>query len=144
MKEIIITALETIITATIPLLVAYLVLFLRTKAAQVKSQTQSDKAKSYIDEVTNAVATAVTATSQTYVDALKKNGVFGKEAQAEALQKAKDTALSLLSPAAASFIYEVYGDINDYLTVKIEETVRMQKISVGTVLTGIGVIDSAE
>lgn len=144
MKEILLTTLETIITAVIPVLVAYLVVFLNAKAQQAKTQTQSDKVKSYIDEVTNAVTTAVTATSQTYVDALKKNGAFTKDAQTEALNKARETAISLLSPAAANFIYEVYGDINEYLTVKIEETVRDQKVSVGTIMTGIGVLESTE
>lgn len=85
------------------------------------------EAKHYIDEVTAAVTTAVTATSQTYVDALKNKNMFTKEAQAEALTKAKNTAIAIISPAAAEFINEVYGDLETYLTAKIEEAVRVQK-----------------
>lgn len=53
--------------------------------------------------------------------------MFTKEAQAEALTKAKNTAIAIISPAAAEFINEVYGDLETYLTAKIEEAVRVQK-----------------
>lgn len=144
MKEALTTTLEVVVTTVIPLLAMFLIIFLKKKSAQVSAQTENEIAKAYIEEITNAVTTAVTATSQTYVDSLKKGGVFDKEAQLAALQKSKDTALAILSPAAAEFIARVYGDINTYLTAKIEETVRTQKTSIGTLLPAVGVIETAE
>lgn len=127
MKEFIFTLLQAILSAAIPILVGYLVKFLNAKASQATEKVNSDLADKYINEVTNAVTTAVIATSQTYVDALKKDNAFTKEAQSEALNMAIETALSILSPAAQQFISEVYGDLMVYLTAKIEETVRVQK-----------------
>ncbi len=142
MKEFMFTLLQGILSVAIPLATAYLVTFLKKKSAQVQAQTENEKAQQYIGEIANAVTTAVTATSQTYVDALKANNAFTKEAQLEALSKAKDTALSILSPAAAQFIVEVYGDLNTYLTAKIEETVRVQKTETAVLLPGV--LDTTE
>lgn len=142
MKEFVFTLLQAVLSVAIPVATAYLVSFLKKKSAQAQSQIENDTAKHYLDEITNAVTTAVSATSQTYVDALKKDNAFTKEAQLEALNKAKDTALSILSPAAAQFVSEVYGDLNSFLVAKIEEAVRVQKTSAGVLLPGI--LDTTE
>ena len=137
MKEFVFTLLQAVLSVAIPVATAYLVSFLKKKSAQAQTQIENDTAKHYLDEITNAVTTAVSATSQTYVDTLKKDNAFTKEAQLEALNKAKDTALSILSPAAAQFVSEVYGDLNSFLVAKIEEAVRVQKTSAGVLLPGI-------
>ena len=142
MKEFMFTLLQGILSVAIPLATAYLVAFLKKKSAQVQAQTENERAQYYLGEITAAVTTAVTATSQTYVDALKADNAFTKEAQLEALQKAKNTALSILSPAAAQFIANVYGDLNEYLTAKIEETVRVQKTEQGLLLPAV--LDTTE
>lgn len=140
MKDFIFTLLQTILSAAIPVIAAYLVSFLKKKSAQAMAQTENAKARQYIGEVTEAVTTAVTATSQTYVDALKAKNEFTAEAQLEALNKAKATALAILSPAATEFITDLYGDVNVYIEAKIEETVKMQKQN-GPAITGIGILD---
>lgn len=135
MKDLIITLLEAVITVSIPIIAAYLTGFLKKVSAQVAAKTENDKAKHYLEEVAEAVTTAVTATSQTYVDALKNKDMFSKEAQLEALQMAKDTVIAVLSPAAIEFIKEVYGDLETYLTAKIEEAVRVQKNNTAILLS---------
>jgi len=127
MREILITALEAVIMAAIPVLTTYIVKFLQTKSAQAVAQTENETAHSYLAEITSAVTTAVTATSQTYVDSLKATGAFTKEAQATALSKAKETALSILSTEAQAFIKKAYGDITTYLEARIEAEVKTQK-----------------
>lgn len=135
MKDVIITLLEAVITVSVPIIAGYLAGFLKKSSAQVEAKTENERAKHYIEEVTEAVTTAVTATSQTYVDALKNKNMFTKEAQVEALEKAKNTAVAIISPAAAEFITEVYGDLELYLTAKIEEAVRVQKTEVPVLLS---------
>lgn len=127
MKDIILTLLSAVLSVVIPVATAYLVSFLKKKSAQVSAQTENEKAKQYIDEFTDAITTAVAATSQTYVDALKADNVFTAEAQEIALEKAKSTAIKILSTAALSFISELKGNTDEYLTVKIEGAVRNQK-----------------
>ena len=61
------------------------------------------------------------------MDALKKGGIFDKEAQLEALRKSKDKTLSLLSVSAKKVLADIYGDLDAYLETKIEAEVRVQK-----------------
>ena len=67
------------------------------------------------------------ATSQTYVDALKKAGKFDAEAQAEAAKRALTACIASISPAANAFIKSAYGDLEKYLANRIEAEVRKQK-----------------
>ena len=78
-------------------------------------------------EAAEAIAAAVDATNQTYVDALKGAGKFDVEAQKQAAQKALAACLQSISPAAQRFIESPYGDIREYLTNRIEAEVRKQR-----------------
>ena len=127
MKEFLFELLQAVATAAVPVCAAFLVQFLRRKSAEAAARTDSLTTKELLAEVTEAVTTAVTYTSQTYVDTLKKNGVFDKEAQLKALEKSKDKTLSLLSASAKSILAEIYGDLDAYLETKIEAEVRAQK-----------------
>lgn len=129
MKEVIFDALQLIIGAAVSLGTAYLVAFLKKKREQVVSQIDNETAKRYIEEIEKAATTAVIVTSQTYVDALKKENAFTPEAQSEALKRAYNTALAMLSASAMDFVKSVYGDFEKYLTAKLEESVRVQKQS---------------
>lgn len=127
MKEFLIELLQAVATAAVPVCAAFLVQFLRRKSAQIGAEIDSLDMKELLAEVTEAVTTAVTYTSQTYVDALKKGGIFDKEAQLEALRKSKDKTLSLLSVSAKKVLADIYGDLDAYLETKIEAEVRVQK-----------------
>ena len=127
MKEFLFELLQAITTAAIPVCAAFLIQFLHRKSEQIGAETDSLEIKELLAEVTDAVATAVTFTSQTFVDALKKNGMFDEKAQKEALQKSLNKAISLLSESARKALNEIYGDLNEYLTSKIEAEVRNQK-----------------
>ena len=127
MKEFLFELLQAVATAAVPVCAAFLVQFLRRKSAEAAARTDSLTTKELLAEVTEAVTTAVTYTSQTYVDTLKKDGIFNKEAQMAALQKAKDKALALLSESAKNVLASIYGDLNSYLETMIEAQVRVQK-----------------
>ncbi len=124
MKDILFETLTGIIIAVIPLLTTYFVAWVRNKTANLKS----DLAEKYINEVAIAVADAVTATSQTFVDDLRKNGKFTLEAQKQAAQKALNACIASLSPKCIEFLDKAYDDVEQYITNKIEAEVRNQKI----------------
>ena len=109
------------------MLTAYLVMLIRRVGENAVANTESVTTKTYIAEVTEAIAAAVAATNQTYVDALKNAGKFNGAAQKEAAQKALEACLTSISPAAQSFIEAAYGDIKEYLKTRIEAEVRKQK-----------------
>lgn len=125
-----------VITAAVPVLTAYLVVFIRKAGESAAAKTDSTRAKTYIEEITEAIAAAVNATNQTYVDALKKAGKFDRDAQKEAAQKSLATCLASISPAATRFIESAYGDAKKYLTAKIEAEVRKQKFYMQPLLIG--------
>ena len=127
MNAFIIELLHTIATAAIPVCAAYLVQYLHRKSEQIIAQTDNMTIKAFLAEATDVVSTAVTYTSQTFVDALKKEGKFDKDKQQEALEKSLDKAISLLSEPAKKALEDIYGDLRAYLTSKIEAEVRSQK-----------------
>ena len=116
-----------VLTAAIPVLTAYIIVFIRQVGDNAAANTESVKAKTYITEAAEAIAAAVAATNQTYVDFLKNAGKFDWDAQKEAAQKALEACLASISPAAQSFIESAYGDVREYLTTRIEAEVRKQK-----------------
>lgn len=130
MNEVISTLLTSIITAVVPILSACVIVYIKTWRDKTIAETDNTKHQQYITEITDAVSAAVTATSQTYVDALKKNGEFTVEAQQEALKKALAACVASISPAAQAFITAIYGDLTEYLLNRIEAEVRNQKLAV--------------
>ena len=127
MNAFIIELLQAIATAAIPVCAAYLVQYLHRKSEHIIAQTDNMTIKAFLAEATDAVSTAVTYTSQTFVDALKKEGIFNKDKQQEALKKSLDKAISLLSEPAKNALTDIYGNLEAYLTSKIEAEVRSQK-----------------
>ena len=134
MKEFILVLLQAVIIAAVPVITTHLCSVLKQKSNQAAAKTNNELAASYIKEAADAVTTAVTFTSQTYVDSLKNSGTFTVENQKEAFNKAMNKAVEILSAEAKEYLTKAYGDLTNYLTTKIEAEVRNQK---GTaILTG--------
>lgn len=135
MKKLLFDLLLAVVTAAVPVLTVYAVGFINKAKENAVANTDDIKKQGYITEIADAISSAVAATSQTYVDALKQAGTFTKEAQAEAAQKALTACMSSISPAATAFIEEAYGDLKAYLANKIEAEVRKQKVEAPAVLS---------
>jgi len=127
MKEILTTLVQVVVIPAIPVLITYLVKYLKAKAEQTTTKINNELIRTYLQEATDAVLQAVTYTAQTYVDTLKKQGKFDKEAQQTAFNTAKDIALKLLTDEAKQMIEDLYGDLMLWLETKIEQTVKEQK-----------------
>lgn len=116
--------------ALIPLAIAitkFLIDFLAAKRDEVKSKTDSDLAKKYIDMITDTITRCVIATNQTYVDSLKKQGRFDPEAQGIAFNMTYQAVMSILSEDAKKYIEESTGDMKTYLIQLIEAEVAKNK-----------------
>ena len=57
----------------------------------------------------------------------KRETTINKDKQQEALKKSLDKAISLLSEPAKKALADIYGNLEAYLTSKIEAEVRSQK-----------------
>lgn len=115
------------ITAAVPFLTTYICKFLYEKWTEGKTKIKDAKIANTLDHVVSMVLNCVETTNQTFVDELKKNGEFTKEAAAEAFLMSKTMAIQMLSEDAAEIITEVYGDIDVYLDTLIETTVKKLK-----------------
>lgn len=114
----------------IPLLcvaTAYLIKWIGAKKDEIVTKVENDTADKYIAMVAQTITDCVLATNQTYVEALKKDNAFTKEAQKEAFQKTLDAVLAVLSEDAKEYLATLYGDVNAYLTTRIEAEVNLQK-----------------
>ena len=132
MDEFLTTLLQAILVAAVPVCAAFLGKGLKALANYLGQKSESATVKMYMEAIADAVSTAVTFTSQKYVDELKKSGKFTKENQEYALKIAKSEAMRLLTQEAKDFIANAYGSLDQYLEGRIEAEVRRQKIGVGT------------
>ena len=124
MNEVLLNILSVVVTAVILPLISYAGTRL---ISYLNSKIKDEKAKEFLSQATTVVTNAVRAVFQTYVESLKKSGNFGADAQLEALNKAKDIALSQLSEEVKDYIAKNYGDINNWLTTQIEATINLIK-----------------
>lgn len=118
---------ELCIIPLIGILTSYLITFIRMKKTELVNKTEDEKAQKYLDMIGETVIDCVLTTNQTYVDSLKAQDKFDAEAQKIAFQKTYDMVIKFLSAEAKDYITEVYGDITEYLTSKIEAQVNLSK-----------------
>ena len=132
MNDFLTTLLQAVLVAAVPVCAAFIGKGIKALADYLGRKSESDVEKRFLDAVADAVSTAVTYTSQVYVDKLKETGQFTKENQQEALGLAVAQAKNLLTAEATAFLESAYGDLNEYLKSRIEAEVRNQKLAVGT------------
>lgn len=95
------------------------------KAGQDKSE--NEKVDKYLGMLNTSITNAVLATTQTYVEALKGQNAFDKEAQQKAFNMTYDAVMSVLTDEAKKYLAEAVGDLQLYVTNQIEATVKMTK-----------------
>lgn len=132
MNEFLSTLLQAVIIAAVPICAGAAIKGVRAAVQYLASKSESEIAKKYLMDVADAISTAVTYTSQTYVDALKKSGEFTKENQEWALKVAIAKAKTLLTEEAIKYLEGAYGSLERYLEGRIEAEVRNQKMGVIT------------
>ena len=100
----------------VPMLVAWL-----------KTKTKNEVLKNAIDRAGTIIINAARATTQTYVDALKKSNSFDDEAQKTAFNMTMSAVLELLNTETKQAIIDTYGDLEKWLTTEIEAAVFANK-----------------
>ena len=95
----------------------------------LSARTQNEQVWQYIREIGDAVANAVAAMNQKYVDDLKAEGKFDESKQKEILQKAIAAALKSLSDDAKDYLKDNYCDTSAYLETRIEAQINQNKLT---------------
>lgn len=127
--EILQQIVEPVVCVVISAVSFYLIRFISAKIQELKTKTENETTKKYLDILDEAVANAVLATTQTYVDSLKSEGMFNEEAHKVAFGKTYDAVMQVLTTEAVECISTVVGDIDTYVTAKIESYVKLSKVS---------------
>ena len=113
--------------AIIPLLIAltgYLVAFVKSKTKQITDKTENDKVDIYINLLSDTITKCVLATNQTYVEALKKDNAFTKEAQLQAFDMTVEAVMNVLTDDAKKYLSAAVGDLGAYIATQIEAEVN--------------------
>lgn len=124
MNEILMNIISVLFTAVIFPLIS----FAGSKLiAWLNAKIKDENGKIQLTVATTIVTNAVRSVFQTYVDTLKKNGIFDLESQKIALTKAKDEALTQMTDDIKEYITKNYGDLEAWLTTQIEATINVLK-----------------
>ena len=118
---------EVIILPLLGILTAFLINFIKTKSKELTASTDDLLTQKYISMFSDTVVACVRATNQTYVEALKKEGKFDKEAQYKAFQMTYNAVMDILTEDAKEYLNNLYGDLSLYLSKRIEAEVVANK-----------------
>ena len=118
------TALGTLLSA----LFAYLIVYINKKKQALLENSKSEIEKKYIEKISKTITDCVIATNQTFVETLKKENAFTKEAQEEAFQKTITNIMSILNEDCIEYLESITSDIAVYLRNNIEAEVNKNKI----------------
>lgn len=109
-------------------LTTYLISFIKSKKAILEKQNDNELYRKYINMLDETITKCVIATNQTYVDSLKDQNAFTKEAQEEAFKKTYEAVMAILSKDAQEYLTNAVGDLNTYITNSIQAQVKINKI----------------
>jgi len=127
-SEILNIALPVLLTSVvIPLIIAAG----RAVSSYFKTKTDNEKMQKYFDRAVDAIETAVAETMQTFVLTLKANGEWNEANAKQAFEAARLKAIELMGTAALQALPEIVGDVEAWLTAKIEAATLLQKIELG-------------
>ena len=119
--------LEVCVIPLLGILTAYFVKWVNAKSAEIQNKVDNNTADKYIAMLDDTICACVIATTQTYVDALKKDNAFTKEAQQEAFNLTYNAVMAVLTDEAKKYLTNIYGDLTAYITNKIEAEVQINK-----------------
>lgn len=125
--ELLYEILEVCIIPLLGILTAYAVKFIKIKGDEITKKTNNEMANKYIALLATTISDCVVATNQTYVEALKKENAFTKEAQEEAFRLTYEAVMNVLTDDAKHYLTAIYGDLTAAITTKIEAEVNLSK-----------------
>ncbi len=119
--------LYAIISAAVPVLTIYAVKFLQSLYESNKNKIKNENARETLNRITDMIVAVVETTTSTYVKQLKAENLFNADAQKKAFDITYETVKKQLTAESSAIIEEVYGDVEVYLTNKIEQFVEELK-----------------
>ena len=127
-KAILEPILITLITTAVTTAAGILCRLIAAKIKKITQKTDNDNVKKLLSIGETVIVDTINAATQTTVDALKKEGLFTKEAQQKVFSDVKNSILNSLSGDVIKAFENTYNvPIGDYLDTKIESVIAENK-----------------
>lgn len=126
-SELLTQIFQVCIIPLLGVLTTFIVKWINVKSNQIQKDNDNALANKYIQMLTDTINSCVIATNQTYVESLKKQGKFDAEAQKQAFAQTTQAVLTILSQEAKDYLANIYGDLDKYISEKIEASVNINK-----------------
>ena len=128
MTAIIIQILEIVIIPILGALASLLIAYINKKQQEVDVNIKDTKQEKYLKILQSAIEDAVRATNQTFVEKIKeKGGPLSEEEQREAFLMTFSAVTAALSDEAVECLETALGDLQVFITQKIESQVNLEK-----------------
>lgn len=121
--EILMVLLKLVIMIVVPVATTVLTYLLKTYVEELINKNVQGETAEALKCGLDIITDSVNYVQQTYVDTLKKENKFSAEAQAEALEAAKNRAIELMNTDIQSAIESSYGNLDTYVTTIIESII---------------------
>lgn len=118
---------EIVIFPLLAIGTVYLISLIKVKIQELKQKKDDELYLKYFTMLETTIIDCVIATTQTYVEALKKEGKFDADAQKIAFTKTYTNVMAILSKDAKKYLEEAIGDLETYVYNKIEAEVNLTK-----------------
>lgn len=122
-----------VVSIVVPIIAGLLAWGISVLKKLVNEKIDNATLREILNDGLTVIENSVKYTYQTYVEGMKDKDIFDEAAQKQALQMAKDKALSMLSEGFINMIKDMYGDVNNWLETNIESTIYTLKNSNKTV-----------
>ena len=118
---------ELCIVPLLGILTGCVIKIIKNKTDELSAKAKNDLTEKYINMLSETITDCVIATNQTYVDSLKGQDAFNYDVQKEAFNRTYQAVMAILSEEAKEYLTTVYGDLDAYITTKIESEVNSNK-----------------
>ena len=121
--EILMVLLKLVIMIVVPVATSVLTYLFKKYVEELINKNVQGETAEVLKRGLDIITDSVNYVQQTYVDTLKKEDKFSAEAQAEALEAAKNRAIELMNTDIQSAIESSYGNLDTYVTTIIESII---------------------
>lgn len=118
---------EIVIFPLLTIGTVYLISLIKVKIQELKQKKDNEMYTKYLEMLETTIIDCVLSTTQTYVEALKKEGKFDADAQKIAFTKTYTNVMAILNKDAKKYLEEAIGDLETYVYNKIEAEVNLTK-----------------
>ena len=118
---------EIVIFPLLAIGTVYVITLIKAKIQELKLKKDNELYTKYFTMLEDTIINCVISTTQTYVEALKKEGKFDADAQKIAFTKTYTNVMAILSKDAKKFLEEAIGDLETYVYNTIEAEVNLTK-----------------